>query len=283
MSPSYSPQAGDNVLIRRQPADGGTTPQQRRGRASPGASFGSGGSSYADEDEDEGEGAEDSDYGEGEGRGGGGGAAARGRAPISATLQAVHKKYLLVAMDKEDSDTMQAEVAGSPALAPPADWRVDQAENDVAAKRQLEAIERLGSLQDKEHAAFEQLARCCTVGSPRSADVARVPPLWVRDKGWRAAAKAQLAAQHGLNRSQRKAVADAMIASVTLWQGPPGTGKTATLLALIQVLVGACKGAFSSAPASKAAAVAAAGEESHTAAREMARKRWKQMGPVLAW
>jgi hypothetical protein len=62
----------------------------------------------------------------------------------------------------------------------------------------------------------------------------------VRDKGWRAAAKAQLAAQHGLNRSQRKAVADAMIASVTLWQGPPGTGKTATLLALIQVLVCVC-------------------------------------------
>jgi hypothetical protein len=45
------------------------------------------------------------------------------------------------------SCALQAEVAGSPALAPPADWRVDQAENDVAAKRQLEAIERLGSLQ----------------------------------------------------------------------------------------------------------------------------------------
>jgi DNA polymerase III delta prime subunit len=112
-----------------------------------------------------------------------------------------------------------------------------------------------------------------------------VPPLWVRDRGWRAAAKAQLAAAPGLNRSQRRAIADAMVSSVTLHQGPPGTGKTATLLALVQVLVGAAKGALSAAPGSRAAASSGGGVAGAAARREEAeeaRKRWRQMGPVLA-
>lgn len=52
---------------------------------------------------------------------------------------------------------------------------------------------------------------------------------------WRADARAVLAAQSGLNDSQRQAVAAALTQTVTLWQGPPGTGKTRTLLALVEV------------------------------------------------
>ncbi|KAI8467725.1 MAG: P-loop containing nucleoside triphosphate hydrolase protein [Monoraphidium minutum] len=276
--PHHKFKAGDSVLIRRHAASGGGAAQQRRG----------GGFSSV---EDEGEGGEDEEGPGGVGLGPGG-----GPATISATVQTVTKKHLMVAMDKGDSDVMQAELASSPTLVPaelasspalvPVDWRMDQAENDATSKRQLEAIARLGQLHDEEHPAFEQLARCCVVGSPSSADAARIPPLWVRDRGWRAAAKAQLAAQDGLNRSQRKAIADAMISSVTLWQGPPGTGKTATLLALIQVLVGAAKGAFSAAEASRAAAAGAPPDANGGATRkealEAARKRWAQMGPVLA-
>lgn len=52
---------------------------------------------------------------------------------------------------------------------------------------------------------------------------------------WREDARALLAAQPGLNDSQRRAVAAALTRTVTLWQGPPGTGKTRTLLALVEV------------------------------------------------
>jgi hypothetical protein len=34
-----------------------------------------------------------------------------------------------------------------------------------------------------------------------------------------------------------RAIAQAVVRSLTLWQGPPGTGKTRTLLALVEVLV----------------------------------------------
>lgn len=52
---------------------------------------------------------------------------------------------------------------------------------------------------------------------------------------WREDAKVQLKALVGLNASQRRAVAEALVHTLTLWQGPPGTGKTRTLLALMQV------------------------------------------------
>ena len=68
------------------------------------------------------------------------------------------------------------------------------------------------------------------------------PPLWVREAAWREDAKAALAAQDGLNNSQRRAVAKAMVSSLTLWQGPPGTGKTRTLLALIEARGGRSSG-----------------------------------------
>lgn len=54
---------------------------------------------------------------------------------------------------------------------------------------------------------------------------------------WREDAKAELRVLGGLNSSQRRAVAEALVHTLTLWQGPPGTGKTRTLLALMQVLV----------------------------------------------
>jgi replication-associated recombination protein RarA len=34
-----------------------------------------------------------------------------------------------------------------------------------------------------------------------------------------------------------RAIAQAVVRSLTLWQGPPGTGKTRTLLAMVEVLV----------------------------------------------
>lgn len=52
-----------------------------------------------------------------------------------------------------------------------------------------------------------------------------------------------------------RAIAQAVICSLTLWQGPPGTGKTRTLLALVEVLV-------------------------KTALKKSS--RWKAMGPLLA-
>jgi hypothetical protein len=136
--------------------------------------------------------------------------------------------------------------------------------------------------QDQEHPAFEQLARACVAGAPSAAEIAAVPPLWVRDKEWRGAARAALAALPNLNNSQRRAITHALLRSFTLWQGPPGTGKTATLLALVQVLVAVARGPFA---ASEAAAGRGAGRlapRELAAARETAAERWGRMGPVLA-
>jgi replication-associated recombination protein RarA len=38
----------------------------------------------------------------------------------------------------------------------------------------------------------------------------------------------------------RRAIAKAVLQTLTLWQGPPGTGKTRTLLALVEVRTCCC-------------------------------------------
>ena len=53
---------------------------------------------------------------------------------------------------------------------------------------------------------------CHAVGSRSAALIAEQPPLWVREAAWRDDAKQALALQDGLNSSQRRAVAKAMVA-----------------------------------------------------------------------
>ena len=56
------------------------------------------------------------------------------------------------------------------------------------------------------------------MGSRNASLIADQPPLWVREAAWREDAKEALAEQTGLNNSQRRAVAKAMVSSLTLWQ-----------------------------------------------------------------
>lgn len=51
------------------------------------------------------------------------------------------------------------------------------------------------------------------------------PPIWVRQEQWRLDAREMLKHQPGLNNSQRRAIAQAMVSTYTLWQGPPGTAE----------------------------------------------------------
>lgn len=100
----------------------------------------------------------------------------------------------------------------------------------------MEAISRLQHLR-VANSAFEQLLRYCLVGTPSGHYIASLPPVWVRDPRWRSDVRQLLAGLGNLNTSQKKAIAQAVVRSLTLWQGPPGTGKTRTLLALVEVLV----------------------------------------------
>jgi hypothetical protein len=134
---------------------------------------------------------------------------------------------------QEDDAALQAAVSSGGGVT----WRLDQSIRDTTAQRQVEAISKLAKYADAESPS-ERLLRCILVGVRRSPLLAQQPPLWVADEAWRADARTQLKELEGLNSSQRRAVAKAMVSSLTLWQGPPGTGKTRTLLALMQVMVG---------------------------------------------
>jgi len=123
------------------------------------------------------------------------------------------------------------------------------------------------------------------LGSPSSPHIATFPPLWVRDKSWRDDVKTQLRALPNLNNSQKRAVAQAVTRSFTLWQGPPGTGKTATLLALIQVLVATARGPYAASEVRAGrgvAQLAGLGRAELGALQAKARDRWGKLGAVLA-
>ncbi|WIA20873.1 hypothetical protein OEZ85_005221 [Tetradesmus obliquus] len=182
------------------------------------------------------------------------GGEADGMRPLDATVLEVRKDHLLLTVDKADSDLMQRALAQAPA-AVLASWRLDQSVRDTTARRQLEAIARLAHLR-VQGSPFELLLRACLVGTPAGHYIASLPPLWVRDAAWRADVRTLLGQLQNLNNSQKKAIAQAVVRSLTLWQGPPGTGKTRTLLALVEVLV-------------------------KTALAEP-ETRWKAMGPLLA-
>ena len=72
-----------------------------------------------------------------------------------------------------------------------------------SCRRQLEAISRLSRLVDPS-SPFEQLLRCCVVGTPGLTQIAEMPPVWVRDAAWREEVRKQLKNQQGLNNSQRR-------------------------------------------------------------------------------
>lgn len=159
-----------------------------------------------------------------------GGGVARGGAE-GVVLQ-LKKEYLLVALEKVASDEMELILMDNKK----ATWRIDQSVKDTTTKRQLEAIENLGSYKE-EKSPFEKLVRCIIVGTTSAEFMAQQPPPWVREEKWREDARSFLKLQEDLNPSQRRAIATAMVRTFTLWQGPPGTGKTRTLLALMDVLV----------------------------------------------
>jgi regulator of nonsense transcripts 1 len=73
-----------------------------------------------------------------------------------------------------------------------------------------------------------------------------------------------------------------MVRSFTLWQGPPGTGKTATLLALVSVLVSTARGPFAATAAAAGRGPSALDPADRAAAAATAADRWQKMGCVLA-
>lgn len=194
------------------------------------------------------------------GNGGGSGGGGGGQSPavvmagaVEGTLLEVRRGTLVVAFELSDAEALEAAVSEQPR----ATWRLDHIARDTTTQRQVDAIHRLAEFGGgaaagarttgagagagagaADAAASERLIRCVLVGTRSAALLAEQPPAWVRSEAWRSDARDALAALTGLNSSQRRAVAKAMVSSLTLWQGPPGTGKTRTLLALLQVLVG---------------------------------------------
>eukprot|EP00798_Chlamydomonas_sp_ICE-L_P000563 gene563-1973_t len=161
----------------------------------------------------------------------------------------VKKGHVLVILDDGASDRLVEACLDKGAL-----WRIDQSFRDPTSERRVEAVERLNSFTDPR-SPTEVLVRCVIVGSPNSKIIAAQRPLWVQDADWCEDIRAALKGHPNLNNSQRRAAANAVVRTFTLWQGPPGTGKTRTLLALVGVLV-------------------------QTASRSAA--RWKEMGTILA-
>ena len=145
-------------------------------------------------------------------------------------------------------------------------WRLELDSPDVTTKRQLEALKRLSmswsdivrmrkegpkrrslsgdSTPEDEGDATpasewnrgELRVRSVVLGDPKTAESAATPPPWGAFEAWKAAAARLLAADAGLNNSQRSAVAASLSTTFTLWQGPPGTGKTRTLTALLAIM-----------------------------------------------
>lgn len=117
-------------------------------------------------------------------------------------LLQVRKEYLLLTVDKSDSDQMQRVIAQSPAAAL-AGWRLDQSVRDTTARRQMEAINRLAHLR-QPNSPFELLLRSTLVGTPNGHYVATLPPMWVRDSSWRMDVRDLLAKVQNLNDSQKR-------------------------------------------------------------------------------
>ena len=186
---------------------------------------------------------------------------------VQATVADVSPGFITLALSPGDADEVDA--AG-----PSARWRLDATVPDVTATRQLRALGLLGvpwsqvavqvgrqeatAEADAAKAAREAAeaaasapdsailarpwspgelrVRSILLGDPAAATTAATPPDWARLPEWRADIGAALAADGGLNPSQRSAVATALTSTLTLWQGPPGTGKTRTLVALLSTL-----------------------------------------------
>jgi hypothetical protein len=114
-------------------------------------------------------------------------------------------------------------------------FRVEQGIQDVTTRRQLAALAQLGSFTD-ENRRQEKVVRAILLGSPRAPELSGQPPEWMKSPSWQADAKIAIQGATGINKSQRRAIAGAVVRTFTIWQGPPGTGKTRTLLAYLALL-----------------------------------------------
>ncbi|PRW21033.1 regulator of nonsense transcripts 1 (RENT1) [Chlorella sorokiniana] len=166
---------------------------------------------------------DESDYGSGQ--------AQRPDEPLEGTVLEVQREALLITLPREAADALSTAGAG-------AAWRLDQGSSSVTVARQLDALNRLGEVGTGSSQG-EVAVRALLLGAPFAERLAFKPTEWVQQQGWLQKARQQLAAVPHLNTSQKEAIAFALSRTLTLWQGPPGTGKTRTLLAFIQVLVGA--------------------------------------------
>lgn len=108
---------------------------------------------------------------------------------------------------------------------------------DVTSRRQFAALERLSTLVTQERDG-EKRVRAILLGSPKGAQLAAMPPEWMQQRSWQAAAAQALKQLRTVNDSQRAAIAAGLVRSLTLWQGPPGTGKTRTILEFLALLCG---------------------------------------------
>ncbi|GLC68768.1 hypothetical protein PLESTF_000734600 [Pleodorina starrii] len=253
--------------------------------------------------------------GDGGGGGGGGGGSAAGasvdaetglpRDGVEGVVVEAHKDHLVVALEGRSHETFQAMVSEAARASAGAGrggsggrgggrssggggaafsgWRLDQSVRDTTTRRHLEGIRRLGAWAEaaEEGRLGEARVRAVLAGSRSAALLAAEAPEWVKEDRWREDARSALAAQQGLNGSQRRAVAAALTRTVTLWQGPPGTGKTRTLLALIEVLV-RVRNAAGTGPGPAAYTPRGSGRSGRSPTSSSSSRRAEAMGPVLA-
>eukprot|EP00892_Ulva_mutabilis_P004345 jgi/Ulvmu1/2282/UM013_0129.1 len=164
-----------------------------------------------------------------------------GPAPVDCTVIDGGRCSVSVAVAPDAANAVLRQLKGLRSSGGVATARLDLAARDPTAHRQLEALKALGNTCDEAN-EYEIRARMLVLGHAASTSLAQHPARWAQDPGWRGAAKDALTALYRrgrLNKSQSAAIAASITRTFSLWQGPPGTGKTATLVALMQVLVAA--------------------------------------------
>ncbi|CAD7698666.1 unnamed protein product [Ostreobium quekettii] len=149
---------------------------------------------------------------------------------IQATVLDVKKRWISLVLEKDAAQCL--DVVNSPGVT----WRMDKTAQDTTARRQLEAIHKIGGLSHRGRKS-EGVIQAMAIGLPCPISATRIiKPEWVHSEQWRKKTGIELKQMQCLNQSQRRAIAQTLIQSITLWQGPPGSGKTHTLVSLLDVV-----------------------------------------------
>ncbi|GMH35066.1 hypothetical protein BSKO_02934 [Bryopsis sp. KO-2023] len=147
---------------------------------------------------------------------------------ISGTVVDVSQGSITVVLDAECADRLNMlDLKKSK-------WRLDTSLRSATEKRQLEALDQIGTCTGTLPMAVIH-AFIIGLDYPTSLVQNNCPP-WVENERWRKESGKHLRSLTNLNHSQKLAVALSQKQILTLWQGPPGSGKTWTLLTLLTVV-----------------------------------------------